>query len=104
MFVQLVWVWFQAHWKYLAWQYGIDLFVTGHVHRQDVLEQWDWRNQFKPSVPRQNRQCGNSSKDDVGRIKKREVSTVAANKEFGYFKDIISVPSNTFAVENTFRF
>eukprot|EP00913_Durusdinium_trenchii_P020105 g18893.t1 len=42
--------WGEAHWKYLAWQYGIDLFVTGHVHRQDVLEQWDWRNQFKPSV------------------------------------------------------
>eukprot|EP00438_Fugacium_kawagutii_P005932 Skav229282 [mRNA] locus=scaffold952:390040:392660:- [translate_table: standard] len=26
------------------------MFVTGHVHRQDVLEQWDWRNQFKPTV------------------------------------------------------
>ena len=40
----------QASWKYLAWQYGIDMFVTGHVHRQDCLEQWDWRNQFKPSA------------------------------------------------------
>ena len=40
----------QASWKYLAWHYGVDMFVTGHVHRQDVLEQWDWRNQFKPSV------------------------------------------------------
>lgn len=26
------------------------MFVTGHVHRQDCLEQWDWRNQFKPTV------------------------------------------------------
>ena len=39
----------EADWKHLAWQYGIDMFVTGHVHRQDVLEQWDWRNQFKPT-------------------------------------------------------
>jgi len=42
--------WGEADWKHLAWQYGIDMFVTGHVHRQDVLEQWDWRNQFKPTV------------------------------------------------------
>ena len=41
---------FQASWKYLAFQYGIDMFVTGHVHRQDCLEQWDWRNQFKPTA------------------------------------------------------
>eukprot|EP00930_Biecheleria_cincta_P095172 TRINITY_DN87182_c0_g1_i1.p1 TRINITY_DN87182_c0_g1~~TRINITY_DN87182_c0_g1_i1.p1 ORF type:complete len:596 (-),score=102.24 TRINITY_DN87182_c0_g1_i1:190-1977(-) len=42
--------WGEDHWKYLANQYGIELFITGHVHRQDVLNKWRWDNQFKPSV------------------------------------------------------
>mmetsp|Transcript_68091 Transcript_68091/g.160266 ORF Transcript_68091/g.160266 Transcript_68091/m.160266 type:complete len:480 (+) Transcript_68091:68-1507(+) len=42
--------WGEDQWKWLIWQYGVDLMVTGHVHRQDILEQYDWKNQFKPTV------------------------------------------------------
>eukprot|EP00930_Biecheleria_cincta_P020695 TRINITY_DN154_c2_g1_i1.p1 TRINITY_DN154_c2_g1~~TRINITY_DN154_c2_g1_i1.p1 ORF type:complete len:594 (+),score=85.79 TRINITY_DN154_c2_g1_i1:90-1871(+) len=42
--------WGENHWKWLANEYGIELFITGHVHRQDVLNNYRWDNQFKPSV------------------------------------------------------
>eukprot|EP00931_Biecheleriopsis_adriatica_P091828 TRINITY_DN656_c0_g1_i1.p1 TRINITY_DN656_c0_g1~~TRINITY_DN656_c0_g1_i1.p1 ORF type:complete len:684 (+),score=125.93 TRINITY_DN656_c0_g1_i1:91-2052(+) len=41
--------WGQPQWQWLASRYGIDIFITGHVHRQDITPQWIWWNQFKPS-------------------------------------------------------
>lgn len=43
-----VW-WGQPQWQWLAARYGVDIFITGHVHRQDIFPQWVWWNQFKPS-------------------------------------------------------
>jgi len=42
--------WGQHQWQWLSWRYGIDLFITGHVHRQDAMAAWRWDNPVKPTA------------------------------------------------------